>query len=215
VQDIASLAPPQVHVQVATGEAASEELFRREAARHGAVHVATHGYFASEECASALAAKSRKEVGLDPLEAGILGGNPLLLSGLILAGAGRGDDPSGDDGVLTAEEIAGLDLSGVRLAVLSACDTGQGKIAIAEGVFGLRRALEIAGVRAVLMSLWRVPDREARRWMKSFYTELFAGAAPEAASRAASLEALRRLRDRGQPTHPYLWAGFVAAGDWR
>jgi CHAT domain-containing protein len=215
VEEIAALAPPGVHVQVATGEAASEELFRREAPKQETLHVATHAFFATEKCAAALAERTRKEVGLEAGESAPFAGNPLLLSGLVLAGAGRSDDQRSDDGVLTAEEIAGLDLTRVRLAVLSACDTGQGRIAVGEGVFGLRRALEMAGVRTVVMSLWRVPDREARQWMKSFYTRLFDGAAADEAARSASLDALHRLRARNQPTHPYFWSGFVTVGDWR
>jgi CHAT domain-containing protein/tetratricopeptide (TPR) repeat protein len=214
VREIAALAPKGMPVQVVTGEAASEELFRREAPKHGALHLATHGYFASEECVASLAVRTVEEAGRDTLETSVLGGNPLLLSGLVLAGAGRSDNKQTDDGVLTAEEIAGLDLTSVRMAVLSACDTGQGKIGMTEGVFGLRRALEIAGVRAVLMSLWKVPDRETRLWMKDFYEALFGGSSISGAARVASLSRLADLRRRGLPEHPYFWAGFVTAGNW-
>jgi CHAT domain-containing protein len=86
---------------------------------------------------------------------------------------------------------------------------------VGEGVFGLRRALEIAGVRTVLMSLWPVPDEAARSWMTSFYETKLGGASVIEAGRRASVRTLHKLREDGQPTHPYLWAGFVAAGDWR
>lgn len=83
------------------------------------------------------------------------------------------------------------------------------------GVFGLRRAFELAEVRTVVMSLWRVPDQQALQWMTTFYRERARGRTIVTATRTASLDSLRELRDRDRPTHPYLWAGFVAAGDWR
>ena len=120
----------------------------------------------------------------------------------------------GDDGILTAEEMAALDLRGVDLAVLSGCDTGRGQTAVGEGVFGLRRAFEIAGVRSLIMSLWRIPDRETRRWMTLFYSDRLSGASVSAAARNATLANLADLRERERPTHPFVWAGIVAAGDW-
>jgi tetratricopeptide (TPR) repeat protein len=229
--------------------AASEERFKREASGKRILHIATHGFFLQGGCASAIAvgrgiggladhqwtptATDRIEIDLEtdaeaePDATGsaaipLIGENPLLLSGLALAGANRVADPAdrasaptGEDGILTAEEIAALDLRGVEIASLSACDTGLGTIEIGEGVFGLRRALEIAGVRTVLMSLWPVPDREAREWMTRFYESELDGASVLDASRGASLVMLERLREEGRPTHPYLWAGFVTAGDWR
>jgi CHAT domain-containing protein len=138
------------------------------------------------------------------------------LSGLVLSGAnhaGGKERTATSDGILTAEEIVGMDLRGVDLTVLSACDTGRGEVAAGEGVFGLRRALEIAGVRTIVMSLWPVPDRQARRWMVDFYRgHLIEGAAAFDAARRASLSILEDLRTRGVPTHPYMWTGFVVAG---
>ena len=97
--------------------------------------------------------------------------NPLLLSGLALAGANRraAAGPDEDDGILTAEEVASLNLQGTEWAVLSACDTGLGEIKAGEGVFGLRRAFQIAGARTVIMSLWSVDDRATRPWMRALY----------------------------------------------
>lgn len=125
-------------------------------------------------------------------------------------------DPAagGEDGILTAEELAALDLRGVDLVALSACDTGRGKVAAGEGVFGLRRAIEIAGARSTLMSLWPVPDRPSSSFMTRFYRSRLAGTPAQDAARDAAREALRELRQREQPEHPYLWAGFVTAGDW-
>jgi CHAT domain-containing protein len=147
----------------------------------------------------------------------VFGENPLLLSGLVLAGAHRGAGGTGDaeDGIVTAEELAALDLRGLAIASLSACDTGLGTVTAGEGVFGLRRALEIAGTRTVLMSLWQVPDESARRWMAEFYRHVFAGEPVQLASRAASRASLEALRAAGIADHPHLWAGFVAAGDWK
>ena len=101
------------------------------------------------------------------------------------------------------------------MVTLSACETARGKEATGEGVFGLRRALEIAGARTVLMSLWSVPDREARDWMMVFYKEKLAGASVLDATRKASLTMIEKLRAEGKPPHPYLWAAFQTAGDWR
>jgi len=211
VRQIAELVPEGDPIRVLTGQQASEESFKREAPGRRALHVATHGFFVHDECAS------DDDVTDTDSPLVVAGENPLLFSGLVLAGANRADDDetATDDGILTAEELANLDLSGVQLAVLSACDTGRGTVAVGEGVFGLRRALEISGVSTVVMSLWRVPDQEARRWMKSFYADIFSGSTVPEASRAASVIALERLRDRERPTHPYLWAGFVTVGDWR
>ncbi|HKQ98863.1 MAG TPA: CHAT domain-containing protein, partial [Candidatus Polarisedimenticolia bacterium] len=140
-----------------------------------------------------------------------------LRSGLVLAGADRreGAAAGGEDGILTAEEMAALDLRGVDLVALSACDTGRGEVATGEGIFGLRRAIEIAGARSVLMSLWTVPDQPSSRFMTRFYRDRLAGTSAPEAARAAALAALTDLRDREVPEHPYLWAGFVTAGDWR
>ena len=144
--------------------------------------------------------------------------NPLLLSGLAFAGANRraaaGHDE--DDGILTAEEVASLNLQGTEWAVLSACDTGLGEIKAGEGVFGLRRAFQIAGARTVIMSLWSVDDQATRLWMRALYDgRLNKNLNTADAVREASLTVLRARRARGQSTHPFYWAAFVAAGDWR
>ena len=142
----------------------------------------------------------------------------MLLSGLALAGANRRAQakPDEDDGILTAEEVASLDLSGVEWAVLSACDTGVGEIKAGEGVFGLRRAFQVAGARTVVMSLWSVEDQATRAWMRALYEGRFQRKLSTAdAVHQASLAVLRDRRANGQSTHPFFWAAFVAAGDWR
>jgi CHAT domain-containing protein len=144
--------------------------------------------------------------------------NPLLFSGLAFAGANRRAAASleEEDGILTAEEVAALNLEGVEWAVLSACNTGLGTVAAGEGVLGLRRAFQVAGVRTVIMSLWSVEDRAARQWMEALYWARLRGRLDTAAAvRQASLTVIRERRANGQSTHPFYWASFVAAGDWR
>lgn len=144
--------------------------------------------------------------------------NPLRLSGLALAGANlrASADPSREDGVLTAEEVAALDLRGVDWVVLSACDTGVGDLAIGGGVFGLRRSFQLAGARTVVSSLWAVRDDVASRWMGALYDERWRGGADTAAAvRAASRRLLESRRAAGESVHPFYWGGFIATGDWR
>jgi CHAT domain-containing protein len=197
------------------GAAASEAEFKRLAVGRRVLHLATHGFFLGRACESALAAEAR------PMESqGVAAGgeNPLLHSGLALAGANRRQAAGAEDedGILTAEEIAALDLNGTEWAVLSACDTGLGEVQAGEGVLGLRRAFQVAGVRTVIMSLWPVEDEAARQWMRRLYSARFVKNKTTAeAAQQASLEILRQRRARQQSTHPFYWAGFVAAGDWR
>jgi CHAT domain-containing protein len=137
---------------------------------------------------------------------------------LALAGANRRAraNPDEDDGILTAEEVAALNLSGTEWAVLSACDTGVGEIKAGEGVFGLRRAFQVAGARTVIMSLWSVEDQSTRAWMRALYEGRFQRHLSTAdAVHQASLSVLRDRRAHGLSTHPFFWAAFVAAGDWR
>jgi CHAT domain-containing protein len=183
------------------------------------VHLATHGFFLGGQCRSALEGSRAigKAVALDPAPA-VAGENPLLLSGLALAGANRREEagPDEEDGILTAEEIASLDLSGVEWAVLSACETGVGEVRAGEGVFGLRRAFQVAGARTLIMSLWSVEDEATRAWMKALYEARLRERLDTAESvRAASLKVLADRRARGESTHPFYWGAFVAVGDWR
>jgi CHAT domain-containing protein len=144
--------------------------------------------------------------------------NPLLLSGLAFAGANRRMTATleQDDRLLTAEEIAGLNLQGTEWAVLSACATGLGEIRAGEGVFGLRRAFQVAGARTVIMSLWSVEDESTRVWMRALYEKRLKQRLDTAtAVREAGLTVLRARRAKGLSTHPFYWAAFVAAGDWR
>lgn len=134
----------------------------------------------------------------------------MIRSGLLLAGAnyawknGRPISPGADDGILTAYEIAQLDLSQTELVVLSACETGLGDIRGDEGVYGLQRAFKLAGVKYVLMSLWQVPDFQTQELMAAFYYHFLEEKMDiPAALRAAQAELRSRYPD------PFTWAGFV------
>ncbi len=195
-----------------TGSAASEAAFKAAAAGRQVLHLATHGFFLGGSCATAFEASSSVSA---ERAARLTRENPLLLSGLILAGA-KPRGATDEDGVLTAEEIASLNLNGVEWAVLSGCDTGVGEIRAGEGVFGLRRAFQVAGAKTVIMSLWTVEDQATRQWMSALYeNRLVRKLGTADAVREASLTMLRQRRAKGVSTHPLYWAGFVATGDWR
>ena len=178
------------------------------------LHLATHGFFLGGRCASALDRTVTEQ--LPGISLVVAGENPLLLSGLVLAGANHRSNAAEreEDGILTAEEIAALDLGGVEWAVLSACDTGVGALKAGEGVFGLRRAFS-AGA-PIIMSLWAVEDEPAREWMAALYDGRFrAGLDTAKAAHQADLKVLTARRAKHESTHPFYWAGFVASGDWR
>jgi CHAT domain-containing protein len=135
--------------------------------------------------------------------------NPLLRSGLALAGA---NDRSGrdDDGVLTALEASTLDLWGTKLVVLSACNTGVGEVKNGDGVYGLRRALLLAGSETQVMSLWPMLDQEMRDLMVGYYQRLLKGEGRGEALRQIQLAMLKKAKLR----HPYFWASFIQSGKW-
>jgi CHAT domain-containing protein len=125
--------------------------------------------------------------------------------------AGANISQSGaDDGILTALEIAGLDLWGTKLVALSACDTGLGEVAVGEGVYGLRRALVIAGAESQLVSLWKVDDVATQELMAAYYERLLAG---EGRAEALRQVQLAMIQDRAL-RRPYYWASFIPIGAW-
>jgi CHAT domain-containing protein/tetratricopeptide (TPR) repeat protein len=226
-QDIATLWRQQPVAQydgsarLLTGEDASERAFKRDAPGHRILHIATHGFFLGPDCSSNIAGDrgvgGLTSTGKMPAPATRVE-NPLLLSGLALAGANRRGSarPGEEDGVLTAEEVVSLNLDGVEWAVLSACETGVGRVHAGEGVFGLRRAFQVAGVRTVITSLWSVDDQATRSWMRVLYeSRLQRQQSTADAMRAASLALLRERRAKGESTSPFYWAAFVAVGDSR
>jgi CHAT domain-containing protein len=199
-----------------TGAAASESAFKAQAAGRRVLHLATHGFFLRDRCSApvdAVRALTPPEPSMKTAKQ-----NPLVLSGLILAGANRRNTapPDQEDGVLTAEEVAALNLTSVEWAVLSGCDTGVGEVNAGEGVLGLRRAFQLAGVRTVIMSLWSVEDQATRDWMRALYEgRLRKTLSTVDAVREASLHLIHQRRTKHLSTHPFYWGGFVAAGAWR
>ncbi|HLM48203.1 MAG TPA: tetratricopeptide repeat protein [Myxococcaceae bacterium] len=172
----------------------------------GILHLATHGFFLED----APTPEGSRGVG----HFGALGDNrqashprnPLLRSGLALAGASEPSKSRPAAALVTALELAGLDLWGTQLVVLSACDTGRGEVQLGQGVQGLRRALVVAGAETVVMSLWKVKDDSTRLLMESYYRNLLAGQGRASALR----EAMRSLR--ASRPHPHDWAPFIALG---
>ena len=204
-----------------TGAMANETEFKMAAPGKRILHLATHGFFLEKNCPSAID-PSDEQRGPGIADQGnlppVTGENPLLLTGLALAGANHRDvaGPEEDDGILTAEEVATLNLAGVDLVVLSACDTGIGVIRAGEGVFGLRRAFRLAGAQTLITSLWPVEDEVSLQWMKELYKALFRKGLDVAESvYEASLVLLRKQRRGRESTHPFYWAGFIASGDWQ
>lgn len=133
----------------------------------------------------------------------------LIRTGLFLAGSGSPSPVNRANGILTAYEASGLDLQGTELVVLSACDTGLGESENGEGALGLRRALHEAGAKAILMSLWSVPDRETEELMSDFYRRWLGGAEIHDTLRAAESELREKVIERYGHDVPKYWAGFV------
>jgi CHAT domain-containing protein len=186
----------------------------------GVLHLATHGFFARD--ASASARSSSAAAGPSPTDSqrGIYIDGTALPSlpapsddptdaldraGLALAGANVRPD-----GIVTARELASYDWWGTQLVVLSACETGVGAVPSGEGVYGMRRALVLAGAEAQVVSLWNVSDAATRALMRAFYGELARGTGRAEALRRAKLGLLQQPRF----AHPYYWAAFIPAGDW-
>jgi CHAT domain-containing protein/Tfp pilus assembly protein PilF len=156
------------------------------------LHIATHGFF------SKLTDNKNSEENE----------NPLLRSGLVFAGV-KVSQSAGDDGVLSALEATNLNLVGTKLVVLSACDTGNGDIRTGEGVYGLRRALVIAGSESQLISLWKVSDSATKDLMIAYYQRLKNGEGRSEALRQTQLAMLKSEKQN----HPFYWASFIPSGD--
>ncbi len=173
------------------------------------LHIATHGFFLTPPN------KSEKALPRDRLDRlAQQKDKPLLRSGLALAGINtwnQGDaiPKEAQDGVITGEDVSGLDLVGTELVVLSACETGLGQVEIGEGVFGLRRAFVLAGASTLVMSLWEVPDRETQILMEAFYSNILAGKPRSEALRQAQLQ-LKEDRP-----NPFYWGAFICQGNPR
>jgi CHAT domain-containing protein len=205
---------------------ASKQAFLTVASAQRFVHLATHGFFAAPSEKSALDVAPRTTLLREGLRMRVeaTGRHPGLLSGVVFAGVNR-TDRRPEETILTALEAGELDLSKVELVVLSACDTGRGQVAGAEGVLGLQRAFQLAGARSVVASLWSVPDEETHQLMREFYRQVWSDKplAKAEALRQAQLWMLESWKPRGGLEHlgpkgpppPYVWAAFVLSGDWR
>lgn len=217
-QEAAAIAPLLPGVRTLLGRAATEAALK--SARAPAIlHIATHGFFLEDVSATGPVGSRGAQLMGDDLGdaprpnrtpvAAQAGGNPLLRSGLVLAGIGAGGKGA-NDGALTALEVTALDLWGTSLVVLSACSTGRGEVQNGEGVFGLRRAFAMAGAQSLVLSLWDVDDDATRALMVSFYKNLQTGN-----SRAEALRAAKRsLLATPQWAHPNYWAAFIGSGAW-
>jgi CHAT domain-containing protein len=180
------------------------------------LHLATHGFFLADRPNVDQDSQStsgfpslRQEAGGAWSVAGIE--NPLLRSGLALAGvntwlAARLVPADVEDGILTAEDVTGMDLTDTELVVLSACETGVGEVRSGEGIFGMRRAFVLAGARTLVMSLWKVPDSQTQELMEAFYRFLQSGTPPADALRQA------KLSIREKHPEPYYWGSFICQG---
>jgi CHAT domain-containing protein len=173
---VTQLARPRAVVRLQGANAGTAQLLR-ELPRARWAHIATHGFFADPSIPSVLRPDPKlfSSIGRERVGAGLR--NPLVLSGLVLAGANRPsadvDGSTRDDlGILTAEAIAGLPLQDLELVVLSACETGLGLVGGGEGVFGLQRAFHLAGAHNVVASLWKVDDQATAALMAIFYDQL-------------------------------------------
>jgi len=143
------------------------------------IHIATHGFFNANE----------------------RGVNAMINSGIVLS------KDSTEDGILTAYEASGLSLDSAQLVVLSACETGLGEVKNGEGVYGLQRGLKVAGVKNILMSLWKVDDEATAKLMTNFYKAWLGGMEIHKAFRQSQM-----ILRQSYPS-PYYWGSFILLGD--
>lgn len=165
------------------GEADEEAFLALDGNGVGILHIATHGVCGSEDGMSAEEAMNK--------------------SFLVFAGANSGEDADGNDGLITAAEVATMNLRGCDLAVLSACETGLGALG-ADGIFGLQRGFKNAGVKTLFMSLKEVYDHSTAEMMVRFYRHLMSGES----KREALVNAQKELRSLGYTDSDY-WATFI------
>jgi len=183
-----------------TGTMGTEESFLAMSGKAPSIlHVATHGFYYTADKA---------------MDINYLKGynDAMMLSGLILSGGNRAwtgqKIPKGVlGGVITANEIAGMNLEGTNLLVLSACQTGLGA-ATPEGLYGLQRAFKKAGVQTMIMTLWEVSDVASKDFMIKFYEELV-NKENGRDKRIAFSKAIKYMKNESIFSDPYYWAGFI------
>jgi len=194
---------------------ATEEQFKLMASNSNIIHIATHGFFYPDP----KAIQKNEEKNIEHGDVIFRGGskgfgvaafvnnpNPMMRSGLVFAGANdvwsQENKDDKEDGVLTAQEVAHIDMRNTQLVVMSACETGLEDIKGSEGVYGLQRAFKMAGVDYMIMSLWQVPDKETKEFMTLFYKKLL----KQKDIKKAFSNTQREMREKYDP---YYWAAFV------
>ncbi len=169
------------------------------------LHLSAHGYFLPDEVVQerhramwgSLHREMTPDLGIE---------NPMLRSGIALAGANTSLRTGSDEGLVSAEKILGLSLKGTELVVLSACETGVGKVQSGEGVFGLKRSFILSGAKTVVMTLWKIPSQETVDLMQEFYAQM--------GVERSKAEALRqaRLNIKKKHPNPFYWGALVMVG---
>ena len=191
-------------ISVESGKSATEENFKAQNGKSSQVfHLATHGFFLPVSETNPTINREQGFAG----KSFNLQSNPMFRSGLVLAGGNytwktSKSIPGREDGILTAYEVSQMDLGNTELLVLSACETALGDLQGTEGVIGLQRAFRIAGIRQMVISLWRVPDKETTELMTLFYSHWLGGKSVRDALRMAQLKMKEKYP-------PFYWAAFV------
>jgi CHAT domain-containing protein len=194
-----------------TGDKASVTAIQKKKEVPRVIHLATHAYY-QPDLAGAARKGDQQRAATHQRLAAQGDENPLLRSGIVLAGANQPEADPEDDGYLTALEVARLNWKGTEMVVISACQSGKGDITAGEGVYGLKRAIAVAGARSSLLSLWNVDDRATAAFMVSFYSKLKAGIGRSDALSTTQKEF--REHEIISWRHPYVWAAFQLSGDW-
>ena len=195
-------------IKLENNDATEENIMKQEGKEaKGILHISTHGYaFPEFNFNDSTINKNSLRYSYRYSQ------NPMVRSGLILTGgnwAWMGSDTltkmgAEQNGILTALEVSQLNLRKTKLVVLSACETGLGKIEGSEGTFGLKRAFKLAGVENIIVSLWSVPDDQTMELMTIFYTDLAKTLNPV----VSFAKAQKDMRNK-YPYQPALWSGFV------
>ena len=183
---------------VLTGQKATESAFKNMAPGRNLLLFTTHGYYVEP---------TDNKVFSDSSE------NPLARCGLALCGANVPEKQSmTDDGILTGLEVVNLDLSGVELVVLSACETANGKLSPGQGVLGMRYAFTVAGAQSVAATAWSIPIKESGILVDSWIPHIAEGDSPAEGLQKAQIETINAMRKKHGAAHPYFWGAFTVSG---
>ncbi|WP_339675627.1 CHAT domain-containing tetratricopeptide repeat protein [uncultured Gimesia sp.] len=205
-------------VQVFYGGDAAEEVFKTVVSPR-IIHLATHGFYLPHETAGAFnESRSVKRSSGSALGRLRYVDNPLMRSGLVLAGANQlatnSEERTVDleDGWLTAQEISSMNFRNTELVVLSACESGLGDSELGHGVRGLQRAFLVAGAHSLLMSMFEVPDKETRELMGLFYQHFVQTGDQVKSMQFAQQKLILQRRTQSGSAHPFFWASFFIVG---